>query len=110
MDTLPLAHPLHPPLKRRIIPLYHPPLTKEPTNPRTRAKRAKHQRHTPIFIDMRDSFAAGACRVEVSALIGIEDGESGAGEAFWGDVDVGGAGVEGGRGGEEEGLGEGPFA
>ena len=59
---------------------------------------------------MRDGFAAGACRVEVSALIGIEDGESVTGEAFGGDIDMGGAGVEGRGSGEEEGLGEGPFA
>lgn len=59
---------------------------------------------------MRNSLAARACGVEVSALIGVEDGESGAGEAFGGDIDVGGAQMEGSGGGEEKGLGEGPVA
>lgn len=59
---------------------------------------------------MRNGFTARASCVEISTLIGIKDGERGAGKAFGGDVDVGGAGVERGGGGEEEGLGESPVA
>lgn len=58
---------------------------------------------------MRDGFTARASRVKVGAQVGIEDGECGTGEAFGGDVDVRGAGVKGGGGREEEGLGKSPF-
>ena len=38
---------------------------------------------------MADCFAAGAGGVDVGGLVGGEDGESGGGETFGGDVDVG---------------------
>ena len=55
---------------------------------------------------MGNGLAARARGVQVSGLVGADDCESGGGETFGRDVDVGA--MEGSSGGEEDGLSEGP--
>ena len=102
--TLPhLRH--HLPEARFVVPLHHLSPAEKSHDPWAYFEGAKHDRHAPVFVDMRHRLASRARGIDISRGIGGENGERGRGKTFGRDIDV--RAGEGGGGREEDRLFEG---
>ncbi len=85
-----------------VVPFHYLSPTEKPHDPWAYFEGAEHDRHAPVFIDMRHGLASGARSIDVSRGIGGENGERGRGKTFRRDIDV--RAGEGGGGREEDRL------